>query len=409
MKKAKLRLVAMLLCVLMCLTLLPAEALAYTAESAENVTASVVSNGKVKITKQPKNQSVKQGAKVTFQVKASGKHLKYQWYYRKSSSGSWKKVSGGTKATLKVTANRMNGWQYRCQVKSGSKKVYSRAATLKVNYVKYRALLIGEVNFSPKCTRNKGDVLKMKSMLSSVKTPKGGSYKITCKYDLSESGIQSAIKSAFKGADSNDVSLFFIATHGVTNVESGSWAGAICTSDGGYVQMGELAGWLKKVPGKVIVIIGSCGSGAAVSANGAKGASKFDEDAFNTSVIQAFAAADEILPSEGGDAANIGDFRNSKFYVLTAAKHMESSWGCEDGSASSSYNYFPYYIVKGAKGAADSNKDKKITLKELYKYADKEARGPYYYYDENDVRQGPFYQHARVYPSNSSYVLFKTG
>ena len=384
MKMSKIRLVAMLLCVLMCMSIMPTEALAYTEESS----AAAVSNSN----------------KATFKVEASGKNLKYQWFCKKGS-GSWEKIAGATKAKLTVTVKEnMDGWKYRCRVSSGSTKVYSKAAELNVANAsaRYRALLIGEVNFSwDYATRNKGDVQRMKSMLSKVKGPKGGRYKITCKYDLTKAGVKNAIKSAFKGAKKSDVSLFFIATHGVTNISSGDWAGAICTYDDDYIQIKELASWLKAVPGKVIVIIGSCGSGAAISRNGYRSSSA-NPDAFNEAVVSAFAAADEVLPSDGEDAANIGEFRKSKFYVLTAAKHQESSWGWETHDPSSSYNYFPYYIAKGAKGAADADRNKKITLKELYKYVSKNAKGPYY------DGYGYYYQHARVYPSNSSYVLFKT-
>ena len=164
--------------------------------------------------------------------------------------------------------------------------------------------------------------------------------------------------------------------------------------------MYELAGWLKKVPGKVIVILGSCGSGAAVYSNGVRTGETFDPDAFNDAAIRAFAAVDEYVPdAEDELVSNTGEFRKSKFYVLTAAAYQESSWGQE---GSDPYNYFPYYIAKGGKGAADSNNNGKVTLNELYKYAYRKAKGPYY-----DEYGDAYYQHARVYPANSSYVLFK--
>ena len=408
MNKRLNRALSLFLCVLMCLSLLPAEALAADTGAVRETVRFAVSNGKPKITAQPKSLSVKQSAKVTFKVSASGKGLKYQWYYRKSAKGSWIKYSGKTKATLSFTAGRVNGYQYRCKVSNASGHVYSKAATLKVNYVKYRALLIGETLFgSEVANRNKGDVKLMRNMLKAIKTPKGGSYTITSRYNLDKPAIQKAIKSYLGGADSNDVSLFFLATHGDTG-SSGYYAGAMVTPDkygyiddfDGWLTMDELAGWLKDVKGKVIVILGSCGSGAAIKSNGLLGGGKeFDPDAFNESVIRAFAAADEPLTDgQDGLVANTGEFRKSKFYVLTAAAYQESSWGQE---GSNPYNYFPYYVAKGGRGAADANKNGKVTLKELYAYANKNARGPYY--DGYDY----YYQHARVYPTNSSYVLFK--
>ena len=409
MKKSRIRLAALALCVLLFVTMLPATALASAAEDARTALLSAVSNGVPTITYQPKNQSVKQGDVATFQVKASGKNVKFQWYYRKNAKADWHKISGATDPVLSVTAGRMNGYQYRCRVYNSSGKVFTKTVTLKVNYVTYRALLIGEINFSwDYATRNKGDVLRMKKMLSTIKPPMGGSYNITCEYDLGNSGIKNAINSAFAGADSNDVSLFFIATHGVTDVSSGSYAGALATltasGDVNLLKLGTLANWLKAVPGKVIVIIGSCGSGAAVSPNKlSRAAISAQDKLFCDSVIAAFSFNDAFVPrTKGETVSNIGEFCNNKFYVLTAAMHMESSWGQEGGTQSTSYNYFPYWLTKGATGPADKDKNGKVTLNELFNYASVKAMGPYEYQGED------YYQHARVYPTDSNYILFKT-
>ena len=348
-----------------------------------------------------------------FTVKASNA-TSYQWYYRTSSSGSWQKTSltGATTATLSVKAkSSRSGYQYRCKVSNSYGYVYSNTVTLKVNLVKYRALLVGEVNFSwETANRNRGDVTLLKNMLESVKGAKGGKYTVTCKYDLSTSGIKDAISSAFSGADSNDVSLFFIATHGVVDVASGAYAGELVTisSPGaydGYMTLGELATSLKAVPGKVIVVLGSCGSGAAIVNNGELSyvPNNSDEylDLFNDSVIQAFAEADELLPAEDEEAAaNTGEFRDSKFYVMTAAAHQESSWGQE---SSNPYNYFPYYFAMGPGSGkpADANGNGTITMVELFNYVYENAKGPYY--DGYDY----YYQHAQMYPTGSTYALFK--
>ena len=369
------------------------------------VTLTVKSGAKPSITSQPSSITKAQDYTAKFTVKASNA-TKYQWYYRTSASGSWSKttLTGATTATLSVKAtSARSGYQYRCKVSNANGYVYSNTVTLTVNLVKYRALLVGEVNFSwETANRNRGDVTLMKEMLSSVTGPKGGKYTITCKYDLDNSGLKSAIKSAFSGADSNDVSLFFIATHGVTDVASGTYAGELVTigSDGysEYMTLSELATCLKAVPGKVIVLLGSCGSGAAIISNG-DGEVRFvpnysDEAAlqFCGAAIEAFAAADELLPNEDG-VANTGEFRESKFYVMTAAAHQESSWGYE---GSNPHNIFPYYFAKGAGTGkpADANGNGTITMLELFNYIDSYA-----------LSEGP--QHTQMYPANSTYALFK--
>ena len=87
------------------------------------------------ITTQPKSQSAKEGVTVKFTVAASGGGLKYQWYYRTSSSGEWKKSTGtgATTKTLSVESKSYrDGYQYRCKVSNAAGYKYSSAATLTV-------------------------------------------------------------------------------------------------------------------------------------------------------------------------------------------------------------------------------------------------------------------------------------
>ncbi len=275
--------------------------------------------------------------------------------------------------------------------------------------VDYRALLVGEVNFSfETANRNRGDTELIRGMLANVRGPEGGRYACTVELDLSRDGIRSAIERTFAGADANDVSLFFIATHGVTNLESGDWAGALLTVEtpgesDDYLLLGELADWLKAVPGKVIVVLGSCGSGAAIVNNGRL---SFTPDAggradrsFSEAVIRCFEEADRSLRA---DEPQTGEFCESKFCVLTAAAHQESSWGQEGYNP---YNYFPYYFALGADVGmpADSDADNTVTLNEMYQYCLENAAGPYY------DGESYYYQHTQVYPENSSYPLFLSG
>ena len=87
------------------------------------------------VTTQPKSQSAAEGTTVKFTVAASGGSLKYQWYYRTSSTGEWKKSTGtgATTKTLSVEAKAYrDGYQYRCRVSNAAGYKYSSAATLTV-------------------------------------------------------------------------------------------------------------------------------------------------------------------------------------------------------------------------------------------------------------------------------------
>ena len=72
---------------------------------------------KPKITTQPKSVTQGSGKTVKFTVKASGEGLKYQWYYAKKGSSSFKKLSGKTSATYSVkVSSSVNGRKYYCLV-----------------------------------------------------------------------------------------------------------------------------------------------------------------------------------------------------------------------------------------------------------------------------------------------------
>ena len=288
----------------------------------------------------------------------------------------------------------------------------------------YRALLIGEVNFDPICNRNWGDVQIMASMLRSRYGGTGGTYGVVQKKNLTPSGIQSAISSTFNGADSDDVSLFFIASHGDVS-HTGTYAGALSTvSDTGsesYILLSTLAGYLKNVPGKVIVILESCGSGAAVYSNAAEMQADYQKtvnnaSAFTSAAIGAFSSVDSEIDlgdeyfefDENGAVIlaepNTGEFRNSKFYVLTASQYRQLSWGTENGP----YNYFTFDLTAGVGTsggmAADTNSNGRVTLNELYTYIKTYGDARSFY----DSDTGTYvHQNVQVYPSGSSYDLFK--
>ncbi len=92
-------------------------------------------SAKPAITSQPENVTAAKGETATFTVKATGKNLTYQWQYRTSASGKWKKATaeGNQTATLQVPATaKKNGYQYRCKIKNAAGTVTTEAVTLTV-------------------------------------------------------------------------------------------------------------------------------------------------------------------------------------------------------------------------------------------------------------------------------------
>ena len=274
--------------------------------------------------------------------------------------------------------------------------------------VQYRALLIGQVTFdgSMYAPRNYGSVERMAEMLDHVKTPSGTHYSYIRRQDLNKQQILDAIEEAFGGADDNDVSLFYIATHGDVD-HVGRWAGSLCTVENpieyGEMLMEELAEALGKIKGTKLVWISACGSGAGV----------YDKDhpeEENISrpydgEIDEEEWGDEWIEYEidgglhAGESLNfeIGELRRSDFQVLTAARHRFVGWGNVKVNSS----FFAYFLTQGVYGPdgsmpADLNEDGKLTQHELFTYI--KLR-------EEDPETGSD-QDVQAYPMDSDYVLF---
>jgi len=272
----------------------------------------------------------------------------------------------------------------------------------------YRALLIGQVSYSSgTCNRNWADVQTMQTLLNKC-SYNAQKYTITTAKDITKTSVQSRIQSAFSGATVNDVSLFLFAGHGYTGT-TGSTAGALVCYDGTFITTAELASWLSAIPGKVIVLLGTCGSGSAIySENGvlAGNATEFDEKSFNQKVIQSFSGYTVTVPNP---ETNIGELRQSKFYVLTAAAHGETSWGHEGDTPG---NYFVIWMAQGlsydyATGEwysgipADTSGDSKVSLAECYTYIQRIADATPF------TSEGvTYYQHQQIYPTGSTFTLF---
>ena len=98
------------------------------------VTLTVTTADEPTITTQPTNQTVNEGANVTFKVVASNAES-YQWHYQKPNDSTWYAVSNnGTSATYSLTtAARHNGYKYRVKVSNSAGYVWSNTVTLTVN------------------------------------------------------------------------------------------------------------------------------------------------------------------------------------------------------------------------------------------------------------------------------------
>ena len=183
-------------------------------------------------------------------------------------------------------------------------------------------------------TRNRGDVIRMKQLLRRVRTPDGGRYAVKVQHNTSHDQLVRLITDTFADADENDVSLFFIATHGDSSDDApDEMAGALVMASASETYpedfpLSELRDLLLQVPGKVIVILQSCGSGAAIFSNDSSSSKvRRAAEAFDSNAIRLFQDAD---PGIHEPVANTGEFRvANKFYVLCASGYREETWGDE--------------------------------------------------------------------------------
>ena len=217
-----------------------------------------------------------------------------------------------------------------------------------VNPVTYRALLIGNnytwfnYLFGPGY-----DIDRMETMLKGLKkTP----YQVTKRHNLASTGFADAISIAFKGADENDVSLFYYSGHGSGDEDTlGGLCGHSNTGSGidGIVTPAELRGMLDTVNGRKVVIADSCFSGNLIGrSNGSENKTIISQDmsgekhgtlGFNTegvtdrsanSEAEANAAVQAFINAFQSDMTSRGgsNLAANQYYVITAASKQETSY-----------------------------------------------------------------------------------
>ncbi len=335
---------------------------------------------------------------ITASVSNASGSLTYRWQYSTNGS-SWSSaptsMSGYNtyRLSFHATPTLLKNY-YRCAVTDNNGTWYSNS--VKITAPKCRALLIGNEAYSEPVLACHNSMNVMASMLKGL----SNGYTITKKPDLTASGIISAIPSAFSGATDNDVSLFFYNGHGVGS-NSSSYMGALVGVDGNAVQFTSLRSALNQIPGKIILILDSCHSGAAITDRGS------DElEAFNRSVIDAFSDVTytRTVTDEEGRSS---EFTTSKYMVITACQYSEEAmYRWYIGSEDEAWSVFTSYLVEGlgcnywsgsitGSMPADTNSDSVVTLYEAYKYA------------RDNTLSDNSGQHAQYYGTGSTPLFFR--
>jgi hypothetical protein len=167
------------------------------------------------------------------------------------------------------------------------------------------------------------------------------SIRVSVNRALDRGSLASLAAEAYAGASQEDISLFYLSTHGVTVKDNEDFAALLSDGFEERILYGQdIAEALGAIPGKKVVVLDACFSGAAI----AKGLD-------DPRVASAFSGPD--------------------FKVLTSAGGLEPSFLWTDGAGTvQGGSFFAQALTEGitAEGryAADQNRDGLITLRELH-------------------------------------------
>lgn len=211
----------------------------------------------------------------------------------------------------------------------------------------------------PSCVK---DVERMSKAFARA-TFRGTPYRIQTSTNLTAVGILALLAKMATDTDitEKDTTVFYYSGHGGdTRIPGNPNNGALIGVDGNWVPVDDVRKMLDQVPGRVIVILDSCLSGQFIQSKGVTA------DTYNQGILNAFAGSSNKALTDSSDA--------SKYKILTAAQPMESAWAIE--TKTKQYGIFTSFVTAAINGnrPADTGKDKRVSMNELYKYTNKNVK-----------------------------------
>lgn len=253
---------------------------------------------------------------------------------------------------------------------------------------KRRALVLGEQRYLDDSIRI-GSVTTTQGMADLLRGQNfsGYGYEVTMKMDSTRGAVIGYVREAFKDAQPEDVSLFYINCHG--GYENGE--PYLKFFDGTRMSAQSLESELRHIPGTVVVIIDCCNSGGFID--------KAQAETFSKRMISTF--------SEG----QAGAFAMSKYRVLCSSSASQYSHRYSDTvqtEAQTSTVFARSLCEAGGWNLirsrnmpirADLDKDGEVTLEQAYQYTFKRVKQ--YLNFETAAEQD-----VQVYPKGSQFILF---
>ena len=262
----------------------------------------------------------------------------YRVYYKTSPEEDYRYEEASDRAViLPVQGGSTISVYVRAQCTEGEETFVGSRSTIKsiTPYWKY-ALLIGNSQYTAKSNLQRLAMCAADVSGFSVVLNRQNGWNVNVCANLTGSEILAAISQFYSGANENCTCLFYYTGHGNMGYDGNT--GSLYGIDRSSVTLAELKAALGQVPGKSIVLMDSCGSGAAVE--NSSGASTLDED---------------------------------KYSVITAAAAYEKSY------ATLYYSYFTRYLAFGSgwdyasqkdlgTQPADTDKDGAVSFQEICTY-----------------------------------------
>ena len=266
---------------------------------------------------------------------------------------------------------------------------------------KYYALLIANSDYTSitRLPSTKNDQKAMKTALAGMNQ----AWKITTGKNLTGDQIASAVTSAFEGATANDICLFYYSGHGCEDMDffPGALMGINYNGDeenSDLLSVRRLKNALDRAcPGKVIVMLEACGSGAVIYDGQPLSWETSGKSYFSNTILSAFRNAEMV---------RTGELLSNKYTVLTTCEHGD--YGVNLPVVNNIPSGLLTYCTIRAMGcsypdgsytgsmAADTDGDQNMTLGELKTFAnamlaDIKARFPddttqvFQYHGDNDM------------------------
>ena len=242
-----------------------------------------------------------------------------------------------------------------------------------------RALLISNCGSTITDQRFYNDTIHMSNTMNNTSFYNIGFSSVDSINNATKDQVKNKIQTFFANATENDISYVFISCHGAPD------GSLLIGNNSGFISTSELRTFLdNNIQGRVVLIVTSCYSGNLIEN---RGESEECREDWAELFVEAFC-----------DDSRSGEFANSKYRVICAARSDEPSYGyeptgtvpCDVWTMGAGWNY---QIGTICSLYADANNDNKVTLNELYNYS-------------NPLVSREHISHPVIYPSNSNFVIF---